>query len=97
MLAEASKQKNTTSKYNPIDNQCNYDQKKPPRGVLKKSCSENMQPISGEHSCRGVISIKLLCNFVKITLRHGSSPVNLPHIFRTACYKNTYEELLLCL
>ena len=26
---------------------------------------------------------KLLCNFIEITLRHGCSPVNLLHIFRT--------------
>ena len=30
-----------------------------------------------------MISIKLLCNFIEITLRHEYSPVNLLHIFRT--------------
>ena len=48
-----------------------YTQKQLPRGVLKKRCSENMQ------------QIKLLCNFIEIALRHGCSPVNLLHIFRT--------------
>ena len=33
--------------------------------------------------------------FIKITLRHGCSPVNLLHIFRTSAYKNTYRGLLL--
>ena len=36
-------------------------QKQPPKGVLKKRCSENMQRIYGENPCPSVISIKLLC------------------------------------
>ena len=32
---------------------------------------------------KSVVSIKLLCNFIEITLQHGCSPVNLLHIFRT--------------
>ena len=39
------------------------------------------------------------CDFNKvalqITLRHGCSPVNLLHIFRTPFFKNTYGEMLL--
>ena len=38
---------------------------------------------TGEHPCRSVISIKLLYNFIEITLRHECSHVNLLHIFRT--------------
>ena len=34
-------------------------------------------------------------NFIEITHRHGCSPVNLLHIFRTPCPKNTYGGLLL--
>ena len=34
--------------------------KQPPRGVPIERCSENMQQITGEHSCRSVISIKFL-------------------------------------
>ena len=49
------------------------------KGVLK-ICSE----FTGEHPCRSVISIKLLCNFIEIALQHGCSPVNLLHIFRTS-------------
>ena len=50
---------------------------------------------TGEHPCRSVISIKLLCNFIEIALRHGCSPVNLLHIFRTPFSKNTFGWLLL--
>ena len=34
-------------------------------------------------------------NFIVITLRHGCSPVNLLHIFRTPLLQNTSERLLL--
>ena len=33
--------------------------------------------------------------FIEITLRHGCSPVNLLHMFRTTFPKNTDGELLL--
>ena len=59
----------------PIDFQKNMFLRK---GVLK-ICSK----FTGEHPCRSVISIKLPCNFIKIALRHGCSPLNLLHIFRT--------------
>ena len=54
------------------------------KGVLK-ICSK----FTGEHPCRSVISINLLCNFNEITLRHGCSTVNLLHIFRTHFLMNT--------
>ena len=57
-------------------------QKRLSKGVLKKECSENMQEI-----CR--------CNFIEIALRHGCSPVNLLHIFKTLFPKNTSGRLLL--
>ena len=60
------------------------------KGVLK-ICSR----FTGEHPCRSVISIKLLCSFIEITLWHGCSPVNLLHFFRTPFPKNTYGGLLL--
>ena len=56
-------------------------------GVLKLC-----RKFAGEHPCQSVISIKLLCIFIEITLRHGCSPVNLLHIFRTAFYKSTYTN-----
>ena len=66
-------------------------QKQPPRGVLKKRCSEIMQKFTGEHTCRRAISIKLQSNFVEIALRHGCSPVNLLHIFRTPFQRTPLE------
>ena len=38
---------------------------------------------------------KLQSNFIEIALRHGYSPVNLLHIFRTPFPRNTSEWLLL--
>ena len=49
----------------------------------------------GEHPCQSAISIKLLCNFTEIGLRHGCSPINLLCIFRTLIPKNTSGGLLL--
>ena len=56
-----------------------------------KICSKFIE----EHQCRSVVSVKLLCNFIEITLWHGYSPANLLHIFRTSFPKNTYGGLLL--
>ena len=73
----------------------NQRQKQPPRGVLRKRCSGNMQQIYRRTPCWSVISIKLLCNFIEITLRHGCSPLNLLHIFKTPFTKNISGWLLL--
>ena len=59
------------------------------KGVLK-ICNK----FTGEHPCWNVISIKLLCNFIEITLWHGCSLVNLLHIFRTSFSKNSSEEVV---
>ena len=63
-------------------------QKQPTRGVLRKSCSENMQQIFRRTSTPK-------CDFVEILLRHGYSPVNLLHIFRTFFLRNSSSGLLL--
>ena len=42
-----------------------------------------------------MISIKLHSNFIEITLRHSSSPVDLQRIFRTPLPKNSSGGLLL--
>ena len=42
-----------------------------------------------EHPCQSMTLIKLQSNFIEMTLRHGCSPVNLRHIFRTPFTKNT--------
>ena len=60
------------------------------KGVMK-ICSK----FNAEQTCQSVISIKLLSNFIEITLRHGCSPVNLLHIFRTPFTENTFWRLLL--
>ena len=60
------------------------------KGILKL-CSK----FAGEHPCQSAISIKLERNFIEIALRHGCSPVNLLHIFRTPFLKNTSGRLLL--
>ena len=62
------------------------------KGVLK-ICSK----FTGEHPCKSVISIKLLCNFIETGFRRGCSLLNLPHIFRTPFPKNTSGLLLLLL
>ena len=59
----------------------------------KMLTSWSCQLFTGEHPCQSVISIKLLCNFTEIILRHGCSPVNLLHIFRKSF--PTYGGLLL--
>ena len=62
------------------------------KGVLK-ICSK----FTGEHPCHSVISIKLLCKFIEIILRHGCSPANLLHVFRMTFPENTSDWMLLCL
>ena len=66
----------------------NLDQKQPFRGVLKKSCSENMQQIY-----RRTPMPKW--DFNKAALRLGCSHVNLLHISRTPFLKNTSGWLFL--
>ena len=62
---------------------------------LGKNVLKICNKFTGEHLCRSVISIKLIRNFIEITLQHGCSPVNLLHIFGTPFTKNTSEWLLL--
>ena len=64
------------------------------RGVLRKRIPKICNKFTGEHPCRSVISITLLCKFIEIARWHGCSPVNLLHIFRTPFYNNTYGKLL---
>ena len=60
------------------------------KGVLK-ICSK----FTEKRPCQNVISIKLQSNVIEIILRHGYSPVDLPHNFRILFLKNTYGGLLL--
>ena len=70
------------------------DRKIPSEVFLGKGILEMCSRFTGEHQWRSLISIKLRSNFVEIILRHGCSPVNLLHIFRTPFYKNTSGLLL---
>ena len=63
---------------------------------LGKGVLEICSKFTTKHPCRSVISnsIKLLCNCIEITLRHGCSPIKLLHIIKALFYKNTHEVLL---
>ena len=50
---------------------------------------------TGELPCQSAISIKLLCNFIQIALRHECSFVNLLHILGIPFPKNFSGLLLL--
>ena len=62
---------------------------------LEKDVLKIYSKFTGENPCQSAISIKLLCNFIEIALRHGCFPVYLPHTFRTPFLKNTSGGLLL--
>ena len=62
--------------------------------LLRKGVLKICNKFTGEHPCRSVISIKLLCIFIKITLRHGCFLVNLLYIFRKPFLKNTLDGCL---
>ena len=68
-----------------------------PEVLLRKGVLKICSKWTGEHPCRSAISINLLCNFIEIALRHGRSPVNLLHVFRTPFLKNNSRRLLLTL
>ena len=59
--------------------------------VFLKICSK----FTGEHPCRSVISIKLLCYFIESALRNVCSSGNLLNIVRAPLHKNTSKGLLL--
>ena len=65
----------------------------PPEVFLGKGVLKICSIFTGEHRYRNAFLIKLLfCNFIEIALRHGCSPVNLLHIFRTPFPQNTSEK-----
>ena len=59
--------------------------------VFLKICST----FTGEHPYQSVISIKSQGNFIKITLRHECSSLNVLHIFKTRFLIKTSGRLLL--
>ena len=66
-----------------------------PEEFLGKGVLKICRKVTREQPYWSAISIKLQSNFIEIPLRHGSSPVNLLHIFRTPYLKSTSEWLLL--
>ena len=66
-----------------------------PEVLLRKGVLKICSKFIGEHPRWSAISIKLQSNFMETALRHGSSPVNWPHIFRTPFPRNTSGWLLL--
>ena len=46
-----------------------YHRSSAPDGVLIKRCSEMFRKFIEEKLCKNVISIKMQCNFIEITLR----------------------------
>ena len=68
-----------------------------PEVILRKGVLKICSKFIGEHTWRSVIAPNLFCNFIEITLRHGHSPVNLLHIFRTPFPNNTFGRPLLYL
>ena len=61
----------------------------PPEVFLRKCVLKTCTKFTGEHPYRREISIKFHSDFIEIAVRHGCSPVNLLHIFRTVFHKNT--------
>ena len=66
-----------------------------PEVFLRKGILKICSKFTGEHPCQSVISIKLQSSFIEIALRHGCSPVNTLHIFRTPFPRNTSGCVLL--
>ena len=60
-----------------------------------ESCSENMQQFYSRTRMPKCDFNEVVYNFIEITLRHGCSPVNVLHIFRTHFPRNTSGGLLL--
>ena len=66
----------------------------PPEVISGKYIMKICSKFAGENPCRSAISIKFLCNFFEIALRHGCSPVNLLNVFGTSFYKKNCGRLL---
>ena len=64
----------------------------PAEVFLQKDILKICSKLTGEHPCRTVISIKLQSSFIEITVRHGCSPVNFLHNFRTPFLKMLLES-----
>ena len=65
--------------------------------VLEKGVLKISSKFTGEHPCESGISIKLIFNFIKITLQDLRFPVNVLHISEHLFPKNTSGSLILYL
>ena len=54
-----------------IRGQTSLDRSSRPEVLLGKGVLKICSKFTGEYPCRSAISIKLLCNFTEIALRHG--------------------------
>ena len=66
-----------------------------PKIRLRKCFLNIYSKFTREHPCQSVISVTLLCSFIKVTYRHRCSPINLLYIFRAPVLKNISGWLLL--
>ena len=69
-------------------------QKQSPIGVRQYSCAASMHQIYRKMPMRKC-DLKLVCNFLEITLPYGCYPVYLLHIYGILFLKNTYGRLRL--
>ena len=65
----------------------------PPEVFLRKGVLKICSKFTGEDPCQSVISKKAQSNFIEITLWHGCSPVNSPHIFRASFSRKAFGGL----
>ena len=79
----------------PYENTVTYSRSSRQEVFLRKSVLKICSKFTWEHPCRRVISIKLLCNFIEIALRHRCSLVSLLRSFRTPFPRNISGWLLL--
>ena len=66
-----------------------------PKIRLRKCFLNIYSKFTREHPCQSVISVTLLCSFIKVAYRHRCSPINLLYIFRAPVLKNISGWLLL--
>ena len=78
-----------------LENRCSRSSS--PEVFLWKGVLKIRSKFMGEHPWWSVISIRLLCFFIEITLHYGCSPVSWLHIFRTHFHRKIPEGLLLVL
>ena len=71
------------------------DRSSPLEVFVGKDVLKICNKFTGEHLCRSLISKKLFCNVIDVTLLRGPSSLNLLHIFRTPFLRSTSGGLLL--